>query len=584
MRLAKLISKLNNIQFVIAITSILLAIIPMSYTSISLYTKYANEMLNNSEVFTSQIMEQLRYNIDEYLSSSIKNNEEVERMLVARNNVIDSDFESMVNSYFSSRTDIVSIRFFDLYGNSLFGVPNNEYRMAYQVINESWFEDVVNNNIFYYVSKPHVQQEYTHENNWVISVVKLITLNDSGETSEGILKVDISINQLDNLCNSLNLGGSGYVFITDQNNQVIYHPQQALIASGLKEEITPEKQDSSGLVKTSNGSEVLSITKTMSFVDWKLVGVTHIEAITEKNTRILQGIMIVIPIILLAIVMLSWLISGMISSPIKELESKMRRVQNGDFDALIHLNYGEREVVELVNSYNIMLSKIKELMEKNRQEHEAKRQSELNALQAQINPHFLYNTLDSIMWMAESGQNEEVVEMVTALARLFRISISKGRKRITVYEELEHARNYMLIQKRRYKEKFNFNIYVDEEVKHLLTLKLILQPIIENAIYHGIEYMVDDGEINIRVEVTETTLVFIVEDNGLGMDEATRLALLDSKQTITASRGGSGVGVRNVDERIKLSYGNAYGLIIESEIEEGTRVRIVMPRIEEDNL
>jgi two-component system sensor histidine kinase YesM len=260
----------------------------------------------------------------------------------------------------------------------------------------------------------------------------------------------------------------------------------------------------------------------------------------------------------------------------------MKRVQEGDFDALIHLTYGEKEVVELANSYNIMLMKIKNLIEEKRLEHEAKRQSELNALQAQINPHFLYNTLDSIMWMAESGQNEEVVDMVTALARLFRISISKGHRTIQVFQELEHARNYMLIQKIRYKEKFTFNIEATDDVKQLMTLKLILQPIIENAIYHGIEYMVDKGEINIKVFIEGDKLIYLVEDNGLGMDEETRLALLH-REEVEPTRGGSGVGVRNVDERIKLSYGDAYGLEIESEIEVGTTIRIILPKIEGDS-
>ena len=574
----KRVSRFNNIQFIIAISSILLAIIPMSYTAYSLYSKYADELINNSQVFTSQIMDQLRFNLDEYIGGSIETSEGVESILKENNGVIDNEFRARVNSYFSSRNDLTSISIYDEKGSLLFGLPGIERKEGFDITNEQWFDSMIIGDVLYYISEPHIQDTYKDDHRWVISIGKLILIEEGSNSEKGILKIDVSIKQLDDLCNSLNLGGSGYVFITDSDDNIIYHPQQALIFAGLKEEIKPGQIGVSELVTTGRGEEVLSVTKSMSFVDWKVIGITHIDAVTEKNTRILREIFVVVPVIILAIIMISWFISGMISSPIKELESKMKRVQKGDFDALINLTHGEKEVVELANSYNVMVSKIKDLIEEKRLEHEAKRQSELNALQAQINPHFLYNTLDSIMWMAESGQNEEVVEMVTALARLFRISISKGHRTIQVYQELEHARNYMLIQKRRYKEKFVFNIEVEEEVKEFMTLKLILQPIIENAIYHGIEYMVDDGEINIKVYSEDDKLIYLVEDNGLGMDEETRLALLHHEE-LESTRGGSGVGVSNVDERIKLSYGDEYGLEIESELEVGTTIRIILPKI-----
>lgn len=201
--------------------------------------------------------------------------------------------------------------------------------------------------------------------------------------------------------------------------------------------------------KSSRADEILTINKPVSFVDWNLVGVTYIKDIYESNSRIAQEVIAAIPLILVIIILLSWYISGRITHPIKELEKKqMHKVQMGDLETQIDLENGEKEVVELGKSFNVMVQTVKELVEENKQEHEAKRISELNALQAQINPHFLYNTLDSIMWMAESNLNEEVVDMVTALARLFRISISKGRNIITVREEIEHAKNYLLIQKK----------------------------------------------------------------------------------------------------------------------------------------
>jgi len=578
------ISRIFSLQFVIAITSILLAIIPMSYTALSLYTKYAKELVDTSQVFTSQILDQLRFNLDEFFSQSIETNQEIESLLIQNQMNIDSEFQKRVSSFFSTRNDILNVSIIDMEGEFLFSLPGTNINPEYELLDEDWYDLVADDNLLYYISEPHVQNIYSNSRNWVISVVQIIDIRESINNKKAVLIVDISIKKLDELCNSLNIGGSGYVFLTNANEKIIYHPQQALIYSGLKKEINPGNFGESELVKNGNKDEVLITTKSLSFVDWKLVGVAHIESVAQKNNRIFKEIVDVLPSVIIAIILISWFISGMISSPINELNSKMQLAQKGDFDATIQLKNSEKEVMELADSYNILLKRIKNLIEEKRIEHEAKRQSELNALQAQINPHFLYNTLDSIMWMAESGQNEEVVEMVTALARLFRISISKGQKIISVANELEHARNYLLIQKIRYKEKFTFTIKADEETKQLKTLKLILQPIIENAIYHGIEYMVDEGKIDIIVFTENDTLVFEIIDNGLGMEQETIQKLIHTKDSeVEPTQGGSGVGVRNVDERIKLSYGDQYGLDITSALEIGTTVRITLPILESES-
>jgi two-component system sensor histidine kinase YesM len=226
-----------------------------------------------------------------------------------------------------------------------------------------------------------------------------------------------------------------------------------------------------------------------------------------------------------------------------------------------------------------MVSRIRQLMDQIVVEQEAKRKSELNALQAQINPHFLYNTLDSIVWMAENGKSEDVITMVTSLARLFRISISRGKNIITVREEIEHARNYLIIQKVRFKNKFSFNIDVDEEVIQYKTLKLILQPIIENALYHGIQYMVEEGSINISAKIAQGKLLYEIADSGLGIKPELLEKILshDSKES-----GGAGVGVRNVHERIQLCYGKEYGIEIQSELEEGTTVKLWLPIVKDE--
>ena len=209
-------------------------------------------------------------------------------------------------------------------------------------------------------------------------------------------------------------------------------------------------------------------------------------------------------------------------------------------------------------------------------EHEHKRKREFDTLQSQINPHFLYNTLDIIVWMIENEQKQEAVEVVTALARFFRISLSRGKSIITVRDELEHARNYLMIQKMRFKNKFTYVIDAGEDVMELASLKLMLQPLVENAIYHGMEFMDGDGRIEVTVRREGDDLRFEVRDNGLGMTKEQADSLLGDEPYVS-SRRGSGIGVKNVNERIRLYFGGDYGLFIRSEPDEGTQVEIRLP-------
>lgn len=226
-----------------------------------------------------------------------------------------------------------------------------------------------------------------------------------------------------------------------------------------------------------------------------------------------------------------------------------------------------------------MVTRIQKLMEQVRNEEVTLRKTELRALQAQINPHFLYNTLDSIAWMCEEERSREAVEMVNALARLFRISISKGHELIPIEKELEHARSYLKIQNYRYKNQFTYSFEVDENCLSYYCNKITLQPLIENAIYHGINRMIDEGEIIVRIYERGSEVIFEVEDNGVGMTEE------QCSQILHHEPGDkSGIGIKNVNDRIRIYFGEQYGLSIESELDEGTKIIINMPKIREDTV
>lgn len=281
-------------------------------------------------------------------------------------------------------------------------------------------------------------------------------------------------------------------------------------------------------------------------------------------------------LVLFTAVCSSLVFSRMISKPVKNLIKAMGEFEGNASDFIYHPVEGSREIGALSQSFGHMVVRIQQLMEKVREEEITLRKAELRALQAQINPHFLYNTLDSIGWMCEEERTREAVEMVNALAKLFRISISRGHEIISVEKELEHARSYLKIEKFRYKEQFSYSFDVDEECLKYYCNKITLQPIIENAIYHGLDRMVDEGEIRISVKSRENNLIFMVEDNGIGMTKEQCREILEG-----TSGDKTGIGIRNVNNRIKIYFGEEYGIRIDSELDEGTKVIITMPKIGE---
>jgi len=277
-------------------------------------------------------------------------------------------------------------------------------------------------------------------------------------------------------------------------------------------------------------------------------------------------------------VVAAWSLSRSIYAPIKKLHDVTTTITKQDLQALMSSDNVD-EITELGMSFNIMIGKIKELLDSKIKEQENLKKAELRALQAQINPHFLYNTLDTIIWMAESKKTDEVVEIVSALSNFFRISLSKGMDWITIGEEIERIKSYLTIQKMRYKDILDFKIEVDEDVSENTILKLILQPLVENALYHGIKNKRQGGTISVRAKRKgEAEILLEVEDDGIGftLEKLNQLhaELSDDSGDIKPE---SDFGLGNVNKRIRLYYGKPYGLSIQSAYSTGTRVTLVIP-------
>jgi two-component system sensor histidine kinase YesM len=289
--------------------------------------------------------------------------------------------------------------------------------------------------------------------------------------------------------------------------------------------------------------------------------------------------MILLPCVLGFSIAAAWIISASIYIPIKKLHDVTTTITKNDLQALV-TSENVDEITELGMSFNIMIGKIRELLDAKIREQENLKKAELRTLQAQINPHFLYNTLDTIVWMAEANKTADVIEIVRALSSFFRIALSKGKDWISIRQEIEHVASYLTIQKMRYRDILDYKIEVDEDILDGTILKLTVQPLVENALYHGIKNKRNGGAITVRARRTDHDLVLLeVHDDGVGFTPyklARIQADMDSDSDAITLKDG-GFGLENVNKRIKLFYGKQYGLTVDSQYQEGTRVTLAIP-------
>jgi two-component system sensor histidine kinase YesM len=313
---------------------------------------------------------------------------------------------------------------------------------------------------------------------------------------------------------------------------------------------------------------------------------------TEKQYQVMRENFIlweILSILLMVItvifsVMAAWGLSRSIYTPIKKLHDVTTTITKNDLQALVTSDNID-EITELGMSFNIMIGKIRELLDSKIKEQENLKKAELRALQAQINPHFLYNTLDTIIWMAESNKTDQVIEIVGALSKFFRISLSKGRDWITIEEEVERTQSYLTIQKMRYRDIMDYKIEMDDRVAHYTILKLILQPLVENALYHGIKNKRQGGTIVVRVnQKDENEILLEVEDNGIGFTQEKMVQISRELNDDSGDiRMESGFGIGNVNKRVRLYYGKQYGLTVRSEYNSGTCVALIIPAMSGDS-
>ena len=497
----------------------------------------------------------------------------------------DSINEMLTTLYNVDREHVVSIGVFDTSGNVISAAPLSRIKSNDMVVRAPGFQEALNEIENIHFSTPHVQnmfQNDDHSYQWVVSLSRYVKVKLGNESINGVLIVDINFSGIEQVCRSAGLQDGSYLYLIDQNGEIIYHPRQQLVYSGIEAEnnIKAVQYEDGSHFETFEDQKRMITIKTVGYTGWKLVAVTPESAYGSIDSQLYSSAIFIFVIVAASMLFISNIISIRIADPIKSLQKGMKEIANGNLTLQLK-GEGSTEIKQLTTSINAMVQNMRELLDSAIAEQESKRKMELDALQTQINPHFLYNTLDSIVWMVENERYEGAVTMISALAKLFRISLSRGKSIITIADEIQHAESYLIIQSVRYKNKFTYRLEIDESLLHYTTIKLVLQPFIENAIYHGLQYMEEDdgGELIVRLFEKDDLIYLQVEDNGAGMTPETLDHLFDEKKKEKRQKG-SGIGVINVKKRLDIYYGSPYGLSVESEADEGTTITICLPKQE----
>ena len=585
-----MLKSFNNlsIQYKLLFYFLILIVLPILTISYLTDIVFSNAMENAAIESSVQAINQA----DNSIETQIKNIDNVMN-IIARNsevleflrmkNTTDSDAETMLEpgirsflagftQYYQGVEGIALISQHDLF------LSNEMYRIEQDpLIDGKWFQDCIRDSDQLYILGRPVGRKLTEYKN--ISADELVTLvkavkDPVNDEISGVILIDLHINVLEKVLKNIKLGKIGFIYILDSNGEVIYSPINYIVPRVKNQWFTKKR---AGIFnKYILKQHFQFIYSTSTYTKWKIIGVFSLNEALKEVVNIRHYILLILLAIIIIAVAISVVFSSSIANPINKLRKLMKKAESGDLSVNFEVRYSD-EIGQLGRSFNKMISEIRNLIDVVYKEQKSKREAELRTLQSQIKPHFLYNTLDTIHWMAKKYGANDVIQVINALTNLFRIGLSKGNEIIRVVEEVEHVNSYLVIQKVRYEEMLEYEIEVADEIKSLYVQKLILQPIVENAIYHGIKAKKEPGKIMIRAEIQGEVLIFRVSDNGIGISEP-ELAKINNA-LLNENSEKVGYGLFNVNERIRLSYGKEYGVSVQSVMGIGTTVEIKHPVI-----
>lgn len=593
----------RTLRFKLLIYFFTLILLPIGIVGIIGNVVFSSTIENETNRHTAQMIEQVKQNVDFYIrdlertSQILSEDPNVLAFLsMSRTNTaesggeVETEVRRLLSSFVSAHSEVAGIL---IVNERDWDISNEMFRVSRDPLtSDPWYrQSMAAPERMQFIGTPmgrNISSHYSYSADDVLSVAKAIR-NPSTGSYQGVILIDLKLETIESVIQGIQPGKNGFVFIMDSQGEIVYAPDTPIAYRVSGRWFGQERSRS--FVRTILGGEY-QINYTVSpLTNWKLVGVFPLKDTLLEVTRVRNFTLILGVITLILGVSAAIVFTNSIVRPVAKLRMLMKRAEAGDLS--VHLATPARdEIGQLGRSFNKMISEIRNLVDMVVSEQKSKREAELKALQAQIKPHFLYNTLDTIQWMAKERKAGDIVDMVVALTKLFRISLSKGREMVRFSEELEHIRSYLTIQKARYEDKLNYSIAVDPDLNRYSVIKLILQPLVENAIYHGIKAKREGGMIRITAQRSELAMIIRVEDNGSGIPEDRLQEIrhilqghaqpgqLPEAEEQALTIGKSGYGLFNVNERIKLRFGQEYGIRIDSILEEGTRVEVVHPLIE----
>ena len=529
--------------------------------------------IKSSEVFHREVEDHTIHEIDtssKYIEQYVSNLKSTSRSLSQSQAIKDfasqttAENESAIREWLEtllkSHPDFVSIRLVTKDGRLITTGMEEEMVTSADMMAQKWYQDaLVHSNV------PIIQSIKNQNNQIVISISQEVK-NNAGENL-GVIRLDVDYHELEKYVKELSLGDNGYAFVIQKDGTLIYHPDSEAFESVDKQ---MSVQEISNSPMDSMVSEDFFVHKSpIENSDWILVGVSSFSRFKEDSVKLL-GIVSVVGVLSLLICMLGiFTLIRYQLLPVKRLGQVMRRVEEGDTTIRAEQK-GAQEFQVLAGTFNQMLERIETLMKEEKEQEALTRIYELKALTSQINPHFLYNTLDTIIWMAEFQDHQKVVDITKALSNYFRLSLNAGEEIVTLRQEIEHVRQYLFIQKERYGDKLEYEIDEPDDFPDIKLPKIVLQPLVENAIYHGIKESERPGKITITVSKRDTFIDICIADNGVGINGNT-----------TSTKELGGVGIKNIQERLTLFFGEAFSMEIESEPNAYTKVYLHLPLKEE---
>ena len=503
-------------------------------------------------------------------TSSLAENEKIKTYAQTPSQENAEQLRQLFATILKTDSDLVSAILVTKDGNLISTDPELTMKTSADMMKEKWYQDAIHKGAMPILTPARRTVSHTTGEKWVISIMQEVV--DKDGKNLGVVRLDIGYKTLEAYLDQLQLGKEGFTFIVDANHDFVYHPKKAVYSSHAEmKAMAPYLSVKNGYVKSK---QAYVSQYQIPNSGWTLIGVSSMEQLHAVQTQILWSFigtgLFALGICLIGI----WFVLRLWIKPLRDLQATILKVGSGHSDLRAN-ETGSPELVDLARQFNIMLDRIDQLMIAVKEEEQNVRRYELQALSSQINPHFLYNTLDTIVWMAEFNDSKRVVEVTKSLAKYFRLALNQGHEQISLKDEIDHVRQYLFIQKQRYGEKLQYEIKELKQYDDYKIPKLILQPLVENAIYHGIKEMNRQGRIRVSVSENDTQLIVSIYDNGRGF-------VASETTNATLVRLG-GVGLKNVNQRLQLQFGKSYHMEIKSEENTYTEIRLYFPRANKTN-